>query len=218
MSLTKIKDAFAIFKNFVLESRAENKNKSSNITELNSPSGKKNKENSMNSNTKDDYEKQIRDLKSLLFQRDTEISILVSMVKKGKTVNDVHGFNSTNSESEITSFSHKSNYRNEEKEDDRLGNGGNSSNVRGGERDNGRDVGKEKDREREREREREIGNKRKEELSSKFSQSNTKQSVGSRYHYANSILELEMQFLTAHCTTQYCTALHCTALHCTAQY
>ena len=33
--------------------------------------------------------KQISDLKSCLLQRDNEISILVNMVKKGKTVDDV---------------------------------------------------------------------------------------------------------------------------------
>lgn len=80
MTLTKIKDSFAIFKNLVLESKA---NSSSNSASL-SPTRPKeeSKENS-------ELSSQLNDLRSCLLQRDNEIAILVNMVKKGKTADDV---------------------------------------------------------------------------------------------------------------------------------
>lgn len=67
MSLTRIKDAFAIFKNLVLESRAGR-------TSISECAG----------HLETDAQRQIEDLRSCLLQRDTEIAILVNMVKKGK--------------------------------------------------------------------------------------------------------------------------------------
>ena len=85
LSLTKIKDAFAIFKNIVLETRAKTSQQHGNS---NHQGG--------NKILLDDGEllsidasKQVKDLKSMLLQRDNEISILVSMVKNGKSVDDV---------------------------------------------------------------------------------------------------------------------------------
>ena len=46
-----------------------------------------------------DASKQIKDLKSLLLQRDNEIAILVSMVKKGKTMEDVRSSSGATSRS-----------------------------------------------------------------------------------------------------------------------
>jgi hypothetical protein len=67
MSLTRIKDAFAILKNLVLEARSSS-----------GPSRVDSKEIST------DAQRQIEDLRSCLVQRDTEIAILVNMVKKNK--------------------------------------------------------------------------------------------------------------------------------------
>ena len=75
--MTKIKDAFAIFKNLVLESRA----KANFATNDKLPDG--------GTQVATDTLKQVKDLKSLLLQRDNEITILVSMVKKGTTLDDV---------------------------------------------------------------------------------------------------------------------------------
>lgn len=82
MTLTKIKDAFAIMKNLVLEA-SNNKSDNNNTSNNNS------------SNYADTSEEtaalrqQVKDLKSLLLQRDNEIAILVNMVQKGKTAQDV---------------------------------------------------------------------------------------------------------------------------------
>lgn len=87
LSLTKIKDAFAIFKNIVLETRAKALQQNSNS---NHPGG--NKMMLMDDGEQllsIDASKQVKDLKSMLLQRDNEISILVSMVKNGKSVEDV---------------------------------------------------------------------------------------------------------------------------------
>ena len=103
MTLTKIKDAFAIFKNFVLEERMSNKNTNNNGNsnidmenrndsrdenlydneenncDINDKSKKnKNKNKNSQNNGVKNYENQITDFKSLLLQRDTEISILVN--------------------------------------------------------------------------------------------------------------------------------------------
>ena len=75
MSLTRIKDAFAIFKNIVLDARANSKGGSE----------------SKGPQVPSDLAKQVEDLRSCLLQRDTEIAILVNMVKKGKTAGDVGG-------------------------------------------------------------------------------------------------------------------------------
>ena len=84
LSLTKIKDEFAIFKNIVLETRAKAAQHGSSSHQ------------GGNKMLLDDGEllsidasKQVKDLKSMLLQRDNEISILVSMVKNGKSVDDV---------------------------------------------------------------------------------------------------------------------------------
>eukprot|EP00605_Chrysophyceae_sp_TOSAG23-4_P001469 GSChrysophyteH1.ASY1.ANO1.1605.1 assembled CDS len=71
MSLTKIKDAFAVLKNLVLEARAKAAKAGSN------------------DGNKTGSAAQLDDLKSCLLQRDNEIAILVNMVKKGKTADDV---------------------------------------------------------------------------------------------------------------------------------
>lgn len=78
LTLTKIKDAFAVLKNLVLEGRA-------------SGTGASRSSSSMPIVTADqeDMVRQIKELKACLLQRDNEIAILVNMVKKGKTVEDV---------------------------------------------------------------------------------------------------------------------------------
>lgn len=77
MTLTKIKDVFAIMKNLVLENKAA------------AGSGGADKQALPASEEAAQLIKQVNDLKSLLLQRDSEIAILVNMVKKGKTVEDV---------------------------------------------------------------------------------------------------------------------------------
>lgn len=69
--MTKIKDSFAIFKNIVLESRANGADGPVRETvpkDLNEETAQ--------------LQQQIKDLKSCLLQRDNEIAILVNMVKK----------------------------------------------------------------------------------------------------------------------------------------
>lgn len=68
MSLTRIKDAFAIFKNLVLESRGSGGGANAPAVSEGDP----------------ELTRQVEDLRSCLLQRDTEIAILVNMVKKGK--------------------------------------------------------------------------------------------------------------------------------------
>lgn len=96
LTLTKIKDIFAIMKNLVLESRQQQQqqlgasgsaygaNQSSSGGSSSSSSG-----NSGGGVSEAEAQAEIDNLKSLLFQRDNEISILVNMVKQGKTVEDV---------------------------------------------------------------------------------------------------------------------------------
>jgi hypothetical protein len=69
MSLTRIKEAFAILKQMISECRGSNGEAKERGAE---------KEGSV------ELLRQIEDLKSCLVQRDTEIAILVNMVKKGK--------------------------------------------------------------------------------------------------------------------------------------
>lgn len=91
MSLTRIKDSFAIFKNLVLEARANG-------------SGDNSGDDHASNNGNADHHQQINDLRSCLLQRDTEIAILVNMVKKGKnSTADVVG------ECKTTSMSHLDN-------------------------------------------------------------------------------------------------------------
>jgi hypothetical protein len=85
LTLTKIKDSFAILKNLVLEARASVGTKRLDDDE-NDESARKRQEAS-----EETLCKEIRDLKSQVLQRDTEINILVNMVKQGKTVQDVEG-------------------------------------------------------------------------------------------------------------------------------
>ena len=81
MTLTKIKDSFAIFKNLVLETRANGSNNNSGpLSPVRSKEEAKDNADLLN---------QLSDLKSCLLQRDNEIAILVNMVKKGKTADDV---------------------------------------------------------------------------------------------------------------------------------
>lgn len=82
LTLTKIKDIFVIFKNLVLESRANGggSGKSFEYSSSSSPNA---------SSDVQALQKQVLDLKSCLLQRDNEIAILVNMVKKGKTADDV---------------------------------------------------------------------------------------------------------------------------------
>ena len=94
LSLTKIKDAFAIFKNLVLESRA------AALAAGGSGGGRKMLDGGGDEgHVSADASKQIKDLKSLLLQRDNEIAILVSMVKKGKTMDDVRSSSGATSRS-----------------------------------------------------------------------------------------------------------------------
>lgn len=81
MTLTKIKDSFAIFKNLVLETRAN-----ANNSATTAPSPMRSKEEAKEAS---ELTSQLNDLKSCLLQRDNEIAILVNMVKKGKTADDV---------------------------------------------------------------------------------------------------------------------------------
>lgn len=85
MTLTKIKDAFAVFKNLVLEARqAAGGGGGGALMLTNGATG------NMSADTAD-LLKQIKDLKSCLLQRDNEIAILVNMVKKGKMAEDGGG-------------------------------------------------------------------------------------------------------------------------------
>jgi kinesin family member 6/9 len=82
MTLTKIKDAFAVFKNLVLEARARVANSLENNDSSKNQPAMLNEDGQV-------LIKQVDDLKSCLLQRDNEIAILVNMVKKGKTADDV---------------------------------------------------------------------------------------------------------------------------------
>lgn len=79
LTLTKIKDVFVMMKNIYLECKS-NGGGSGNSDDAGSVGkGKGN----------DELLKQVQDLKGCLLQRDNEIAILVNMVKKGKTAEDV---------------------------------------------------------------------------------------------------------------------------------
>jgi hypothetical protein len=87
MTLTKIKDAFAIMKNLVLE----NYQKGSSNNNNNGGSNNDTSASDIDPAEAAQAAKQVKDLKSLLVQRDSEIAILVNMVKKGKTIDEVGG-------------------------------------------------------------------------------------------------------------------------------
>lgn len=96
LTLTKIKDAFAIMKNLVLEALNKNNNTNNGSNNYDDDGGGKSSSRSRGMNVggiiSEDVKmmnKQVSDLKALLLQRDNEIAILVNMVKKGKTVEDV---------------------------------------------------------------------------------------------------------------------------------
>lgn len=89
MTLTKIKDVFAIMKNLVLEAAQSSSDNKQSSTTPNNGADNENTERML---------KQIKDLKSLLLQRDSEINILVNMVKKGKTLEEVDEADSEKSE------------------------------------------------------------------------------------------------------------------------
>lgn len=73
LTLTKIKRVFSILKGFVQEGGGASGSKMGGAI----------------SHEAEDLVRQIKDLKSCLLQRDNEIAILVNMVKKGKTADDV---------------------------------------------------------------------------------------------------------------------------------
>ena len=91
LTLTKIKDAFAIMKNLVLEALNKSSSSSSNGNGGNNAGGNSSRGMNVGDISEDVklMNKQVSDLKALLLQRDNEIAILVNMVKKGKTVEDV---------------------------------------------------------------------------------------------------------------------------------
>ena len=78
LTLTKIKDAFVIFKNIVLEGRAAGGGGGGGA----GPSAPA-------TPAQEEMAKQIKELKACLLQRDNEIAILVNMVKKGMSAEDV---------------------------------------------------------------------------------------------------------------------------------
>jgi nucleosome binding factor SPN SPT16 subunit len=77
MTLTRIKAAFSVLKKLAGESRIQGLPHSPSVE---SPDG-----------NQEILLQQIKDLKSLLAQRDSEINILVNMVKKGKQIEVVEG-------------------------------------------------------------------------------------------------------------------------------
>lgn len=83
LTLTKIKDVFAIFKNLVLEGGGGGSGGRGG-TAAGSEDG-------AGSEETERLVRQVKELKSLLLQRDSEIQILVNMVQKGKTAEDVSG-------------------------------------------------------------------------------------------------------------------------------
>ena len=113
--MTKIKDSFAILKNLVLEAKSEqnsNFESAKSVTDSRDISTIKSlktlKRSSKNGNHEENeknieinneniniYKDEISNLKSLLTQRDREIAILVEMVKKGMTPEEIRSRNSS---------------------------------------------------------------------------------------------------------------------------
>lgn len=87
LTLTKIKNAFSIFKSLVIEEQM----KYQNNTLIDSS------KRSSSLVTQDSKDKEIEDLQALLLQRDNEIAILVNMVKKGVSSDDISNAISSNS-------------------------------------------------------------------------------------------------------------------------
>ena len=86
LTLTKIKEVFKIFKDLVQEAAAEG---GGGGGRGGGPSGKGGGAEGLSAEDLAELERfrqQVRDMKSLLVQRDSEINILVNMVKKNKTV------------------------------------------------------------------------------------------------------------------------------------
>ncbi len=79
LTLTKIKDVFVMMKNIYLECKSNGGGSGNSDDTVSVVKGKGN----------DELMKQVQDLKGCLLQRDNEIAILVNMVKKGKTAEDV---------------------------------------------------------------------------------------------------------------------------------
>jgi hypothetical protein len=136
------------------------------------------KDNNTNKNKYDeneDHNNQIKDLKALLFQRDTEISILVSMVKKGKTADDVRVLSATNTRQETANnrkndmiYNRIKNGEREEKEID-------SESYHGD-----KNIERESDGDRERDRDKKMergGSRRGEESAQKLQQTLPRQPV-----------------------------------------
>ena len=84
LTLTKLREAFRVFKEMVVEAQRSSGNGSSGDSSSGSYNGAV-----TSSQTDEAINKQVADLKSCLLQRDNEIAILVNMVKKGKTAEDV---------------------------------------------------------------------------------------------------------------------------------
>lgn len=84
LTLTKITDSFAILKNLVLEARASVGGKRLDDDVDEGPAARQRSQ-----AAEEALCKQVRDLHSQILQRDTEINILVNMVKQGKTSQDV---------------------------------------------------------------------------------------------------------------------------------
>jgi hypothetical protein len=100
LTLTKIKEAFAIMKGFVVEARSNQSSneKSSSIAGvmLATPSS------SAGNEAEEVLLKQIHDLKSSLLQREHEIAILVNMVKKGVSIDNASSSRTNSAGSEAT--------------------------------------------------------------------------------------------------------------------
>ncbi|KAJ1421191.1 P-loop containing nucleoside triphosphate hydrolase protein [Ochromonadaceae sp. CCMP2298] len=94
LTLTKIKDVFVIMKNLVMECKAAQGSSSMD------PGMKQ-----ITGGTEDSgvVVKQVQDLKSQLLQRDSEIAILVNMVKKGKSADDFGGVRSSRENESVSS-------------------------------------------------------------------------------------------------------------------
>ena len=119
--------------NFALENIADNRNENLYDDEegshnINNKSKKNKNKNFQNNGTKI-YENQITDLKSLLLQRDTEISILVNMVNNGKNGDDVRASN--------TEVNYNANYK--KKNHDNKNNSNHRSNDNNDSNDNNND-------------------------------------------------------------------------------
>lgn len=122
MTLTKIKDVFGIMKNLVLENKS---------AAASAGGGSGEKQSLPASEETAQLVKQVKDLKSLLLQRDSEIAILVNMVKKGKTAEDVsyaQQRTSRGSDDRTPSGNHNnSTYNDEDSESGATGRGGKGS-------------------------------------------------------------------------------------------